>query len=190
MAYWPGSADLTKIDSAAADGLTGTADSVAYRVAEIEQHVHHYSRWLCAAKVPTATHFADAITGVDPDTAFSATAGNKTWGTAVQVLGADDTPVIAGQVRCDPHKILVVSATGALQVYCMRVIYGATAAAGVAAGTYSDIMWTTSTAIRNAPTEIGIPRAAADTNLWVQVYALGTNGGTVTFYVGLHEYEG
>ena len=55
-----GVTDLQKVDSAATDGLAGVNNSLAYRVHEIERHVHSYERWFELAAAPDPTdHVAD-----------------------------------------------------------------------------------------------------------------------------------
>ena len=70
--------------------LTVAHDSLAYRTAEIETHMHSRGSWFGMAITPTATHLADRIGPlVQP---FQLDAGNEDWGAWVQVLGSDDTP--------------------------------------------------------------------------------------------------
>jgi hypothetical protein len=94
--------EADKIDVAAADGLLGVADSVAYRVADVERHLLNWERWMGLAAVPVGeTHRADSITD-NPDP-FQADAGNDDWGAWLQILGSSDTPVIAGNVASLPE---------------------------------------------------------------------------------------
>ena len=97
-----GGQDLKKIDEQATDGLLGTSNSLAYRVHEIERHLHSGGRWFEAAAVPDGEdHVADRIgSGAG---AFEIDAGNDTWGDWTQILGADDTPTVAGKTHFDPH---------------------------------------------------------------------------------------
>jgi len=49
-----------KLDSAPTDGLSGVSNSLAYRVEEIEKHLHNRERWLGLAAAPNAEiHCAD-----------------------------------------------------------------------------------------------------------------------------------
>ena len=55
-----GVADWQKVDSAGTDGLNGVHNSLAYRVHEIERHMHSYERWFESAAAPAGTtHVAD-----------------------------------------------------------------------------------------------------------------------------------
>ena len=50
-----------KIDDQKVDGLEGVYDSLAYRVNEIEHHLHSFERWFGVAGTPSGTHAADKI---------------------------------------------------------------------------------------------------------------------------------
>ncbi|GAG40607.1 unnamed protein product, partial [marine sediment metagenome] len=129
-----------KIDDLATVGLLGVNNSLAYRVHEIERHFHNYERWFGLAAAPNGEiHRADTIT--DNVAPFQIDAGNNTWGTWVQVLGSADTPDITGSTHYDPHKIDIVGAQVANVVYFVQLAYGASGAAGLSAGTYSDIVF-------------------------------------------------
>ena len=55
--------DTLKLDQAAVDGLSGTANSLAYYTAVIQRHLHSGARWFEAAASPSGdeTHKADRI---------------------------------------------------------------------------------------------------------------------------------
>lgn len=74
-----GNLNIEKIDSFAVDGLLGVEDSLAYKVSEIDRHLHNRERWFSAAITPNGTiHSADRIgAGVLP---IRFTSGNNTWG--------------------------------------------------------------------------------------------------------------
>jgi len=97
--------DVNKIDAEATLGLTGVLDSLAYRVHEIERHLHSSASWFGVANTPTATKKADRIgTCTGP---FVIDGGDSsaapTWGAWVQILGSEDTPARTDQVYFDPH---------------------------------------------------------------------------------------
>lgn len=183
-----GVTDLQKIDSAATLGLSGTRNSLAYRVNELDRHVHHYSRAFGLAAVPDAeVHRADTITS-DPEP-FVIDAGNDTWGTAIQIFGSTDTP--SGWIYWDPHLISVVAVETANVTYFIQMISGTSAAAGLTAGTYSDKVFRPQSANgRPAPVEVGFRRQAAGTKLWMRTLARGENTATLSCYVEFHGYEG
>lgn len=177
-----------KIDDLATAGLSGVSNSLAYRVHEIERHFHGYRRAFGLAAVPAGeTHRADTIT--TSPAPFQIDAGNDTWGTAIQVFGSEDTP--SGWDYFDPNLISIVSVETANVTYLIQLIAGATAAAGVTAGTYSDLVFRPQS-VQGRPgwIEIGFRRQAAGTKLWARTWARGENTATLDFYLEMHGYEG
>jgi len=181
--------DVSKIDGAATSGLTGVADSLAYRVHEIERHLHNYERALELAAVPNGeAHVADrAGTGGGP---FVIDAGDDTWGAWVQILGSADTPTIPGKVRFDPQRIQI-SGAERNATYIIQIGAGASAAAALTAGTFTEFVYTPE-AVQTKPDwlNIGFRAQAAGTKLWARCICPGQNTAYLNFYLGLHEYEG
>ena len=98
--------EVNKITETATLGLGETYNSLAYRVAEIERHLHSGARWYEKATTPSGeTHVADRI-GVGAG-AFQIDAGNDDWGSWVQILGSSDTPAEVGKAYFDPHQFIV-----------------------------------------------------------------------------------
>jgi hypothetical protein len=178
-----------KIDSATTDGLTGTSNSLAYRVNEIGRHLHGYERWFGAAASPdTEVHVADRI-GVGIS-AFQIDAGNNIWGDWVQVLGSSDTPAIAGGVKFDLHRLDIVAAERTA-TYFIQIADGADGATALTNNTYTEFIFTPqSVAGRPAPISIMQARQNAGTKVWARCLCPGQNTATLDFYIGLHEYEG
>ena len=114
-------------------GLNGVNNSLAYRVHEIERHLHSYERWMELAGTPAAeTHRADAAgTGAG---VFQIDAGNDALGSWLQILGSSDTPVIGGTAYYDMHRILI-TATERNAIYVVQIAFGATGNGAVTAGT-------------------------------------------------------
>lgn len=183
-----GVTDLQKIDSYATDGLDGVENSLAYRIGEVDRHVHSYQRAFGLAAVPAGeTHRADAAVD-DPDP-FQVDAGNDTWGTAVQIFGSDDTP--SGWEKFDPHRISIVSVETANVTYFIQIIAGASAAAGITAGTYSDVVFRPqSVQGRPANIDLNFRRQDSGTKMWVRTLARGQNTATLDLYIVMHGYEG
>lgn len=182
--------ETDKIDTAAGTGLSGSDDSLSYAIGETDRHVHHYSRTFGAAAAPSGeTHVADEITS-DP-APFVVDAGNDTWGTWVQLLGSSDTPSISGSEKFDPHLINIVSAENANVIYLIQLAAGASGAAALTAGTYSDKVFIPQSANgRPAPVPIGIKRQDTGTKVWMRTLARGTNTSELGIYIEIHEYEG
>ena len=113
MAY---NSETDKIDKLATDGLAGTSNSLAYRVMEIEKHLHSSGSWFGLAGTPTATYKACRIGESDCSGPFQMDGGDSsvtpTWGAWIQVFGADDTPARTSQAYFDPHEIVITSTAG------------------------------------------------------------------------------
>jgi hypothetical protein len=177
-----------KIDDAAVNGLGGVQNSLAYRVGEIEHHLHSGARWFETASVPVGeTHVADRIGSGGG--AFRIDAGNLVWGAWVQILGSSDTPTVAGKVYFDPHQIIVED-TEKASTYFVQIARGASGDAGLAAGTYSEFVYGASVQKDTGIIMVQIDRAPVESKLWARCICPGQNTGWFDFYIGLHEYEG
>lgn len=177
------------IDSATTQGLAGVNNSLAYRVHEIERHLHSYERWMELAGTPAAeTHRADAAgTGAG---VFQIDAGNDTWGAWLQILGSSDTPVDGTAAKFDLHRILV-TATERNAIYVLQIGFGATGAASLTADSYIEAAFIpASNAVDSGPVEIQSRRVAAGTKGWARCICPGQDTATLDFMIGLHEYEG
>lgn len=180
--------DVNKIDAEAVAGLSGIHNSLAYRVNEIEAHLHSSGSWFGAAVTPTSTHFADRIgAGIN---AFQIDAGASDWGAWTQIFGSDDTPARTGQLYYDPHLMLITDAEHEV-TYFIQFGRGSSGAAALAAGTYTELcVGIDATKKFKAETPIQTGRAAAGSLLWARCLAVGQNTGTLDFYIGIHEYVG
>jgi len=178
-----------KIDAVATQGLNGVHGSLAYELAEVEYHFHHYSRWFELASVPAAeTHRADAA-GLGAG-AFQIDAGNNTWGSWVQILGSSDTPVATGSAYFDMHEILV-TATEKNFLYVLQIGFGASGAAALTAGDYIEEVFLPAAAfVDSGPVGIHSIRIATGTKAWARCLCDGQDTGTFNFLFGIHEYEG
>lgn len=179
-----------EIDGAATDGLLGVADSLAYRAAEVERHLHSYERWFGLAAVPVGeTHVADGV--LANPSPFRIDAGNDTWGAWVQVLGSTDTPVNVGDAYFDLHRVEIVGVETANVTYFIQVASGESGAAALAAGTYTEFVFRPQSANgRPAPVEMQDRRVAVGTKVWMRNLAKGENTAYLDLYVGVHSYEG
>lgn len=179
---------MEKLDDVATSGLLGTADSLAYRVHEIERHLHSSASWFGAAATPSGeTHVADRIgPGI---AAFRLDAGNETWGDWVQILGSDDTPARTSQVYFDPHEI-VVTAAERTAVYFVQIGRGTSGAAALAAATYTEVVFDTTNKAGGVIVSMQTGRAPVGSKLWARCLAIGFDTGTLDMYLGIHEYQG
>jgi hypothetical protein len=179
-----------KIDGAATDGLAGTSNSLAYRVHEIERHLHSWERWFGLSGAPSGeTHRAQRVGTTS--TAFQIDAGNNTWGSWLQVLGSSDTPAVTGQAKFDLHRIAVTAIERANAIHFVQLAFGTSGAVALAATTYTELVFEpTVVQGRVAPIDIITRRQDAGTKAWARCWVVGQNTGTVDFFIGLHEYEG
>ena len=183
-----------KIDNLAVDGLEGVSNSLAYKVEEIERHLHSSGSWFGAAASPSGeTHVADRIgDGILP---FTLDAGNATWGDWVQVLGSSDTPTTdrhnGASASFDPHEI-VITYTEKAGTYFLQITRGDSGAAGLAAGTYTEVVYESDSVGAKAAgiTKIQTGRAPSGSKLWARALCVGENTAEIKFYCGIHEYEG
>lgn len=182
-----------QIDIQAVNGLNGVADSLAYRVEEIEHHLHSYESWMSAAASPSGEiHVADNITVTQAS--FQVDAGNDTWSTWLQILGSSDTPVqsaIETNTKFDLHRIAVVAVENANADHFVQLGCGASGAAALAAGTYTEFVFRPISVQADATIyEAQMRRQAATTKCWLRLLVDTKNTSTMDFYFGVHEYPG
>jgi hypothetical protein len=180
-----------KVDELKTNGLLGVSNSLAYRIHELERHNHSWERWFAKAAIPSGeTHVADRIS--DSQTPFVLDGGNNTWGAWVQILGSEDLPVMAGRVKFDPHKIVVVDMERVDTIHLLQVAFGETAAAALTSGDYTELVFKSPAGlpIDAVPIRLQTRRKDVDTKVWARVWAVGQTSGTIDFFYGLHEYEG
>ena len=182
--------DSEKVDSLAANALTGVVDSLAYRVGEIERHHHSCEYWFGAAVSPATGNVADLITDKDVGV-FQVDAGNDAFGVWVNILGADDTPVVAGKVKYDLHRIFIETVERAGVDYRVQIGYGDTGTAALAANDVTTFIFKVDTAAaRSTPIVVQSARQDSGTLAWARILVPDQNTATMDFYIGLHEYEG
>jgi hypothetical protein len=162
------------------------------RLYELERHFHNYERWFGLAITPSATHKADRIGKTESGGAeapFQIDAGNDDWGAWVQLLGEDDTPAVAGNVKWDIHRLMIVDSERDTATYFVQVGFGASGVAALAANTYTEVVYRAiASGNEETPIELMTRRQANDTLCWARCFCIGQNTGTLDFYVGLHEY--
>ena len=184
-------ADTSKIDDAATDGLAGTANSLAYRVHELERHFHNRERWWGATGAPDETN-AIAATVTVP---FAATSGNNTWGTAIPICGTDDEPVPSpDNAKFDCHRIFVTDLDDDTTPWRLRIIWGSgTSGDAITAGQWTEMMVMTNAVPGNragaSPVDVIMRRVDVGVKLWAQAWN-DTNGEVLSFYWGAHGYSG
>ncbi len=180
-----------EIDYKSVLGLLGTADSLAYKVHELEKHFHNSEDWYGLAAVPAGeTHRADDLTS-GSRASFQIDAGNDTWGAWLQIIGSSDTPNRPGMVKFDLHKIQIVASETTNKATFIQIGYGETGAAALTAKMYTTIAYLTPTnQAADSAISFMMPRIPAGSKVWARCMAIGVNTMTINFYVGLHGYLG
>jgi len=184
--------ETEKIDSLATSGLSGTSNSLAYRVHETERHFHSYERWFGLATVPNGEiHVADSINDGTAVAPFVPDAGNDAWGSWTQILGSSDTPAISGSTHYDLHRIMVVAVENANNVHFVQVAFGDSGAAALSAGDYTEFVFQPQS-VQGQQTILAMQgrRETAGVKAWIRLLVRGQNTSDMSIYFGLHEYEG
>ena len=189
---WQHTGGSTRIDSVATLGLDGVADSLAYRAGAIARHHHSYEHWFGLAVTPDGeVHVADSVSDGTAVAPFRVDAGNDVWGAWVQILGSSDTPVIAGCLYYDLHRISVVGVENANNTHFVQVAFGASGAAAISAATYTELVFRPQT-VQGSETILTFQmrRIAVGTKAWMRNLVRGQNTSWMDIYHGSHEYEG
>jgi hypothetical protein len=145
---------------------------------------------MAAAAVPNGEiHVADPI-GDNP-APFVLDAGNDDWGAWVQIGGSADTPIRTGQVKFDMHRFAVTAWETNSQLHIVQVAFGESGAAALAAENYTEFPFITGVGTAKvSPIDVISRRQDAGTKCWARTFAPGLNTSTISFFAGIHEYEG
>jgi len=196
MGYQP---DIDKIDREAVDGLVapGVRNSLAYRVHELEKHVHNNERWFGLHTSISAGVNEGENMSVLP---FVSTIGNgETWGDWIPLLGSGDTPVVGGMVAFDLHRIAisdVVNAGSDPNKHPHFVQIGMGATTGAIGLNYTEFWNIPEKDGKSAPIDILMPRHTAGDLMWLRHKVVNRDSQApidecaMEFYFGLHEYQG
>lgn len=174
-----------KIDGAATLGLAGVPNSLAYRVHEIEKHLHGIERWFGSDGDGTASISNNL-------TEWTLTSGvSQAYGTEVQLLGVNDI-VVADfgfiPVKFDLHRILVADSNQNDDTYIIQVWSGETTFG--AATLRTEIPYRTgSSSAEVVPIDCQMSRIPVAEKVWARVKCQ-TDSATLDFTVGIHAYEG
>lgn len=179
-----------KIDDFATEGLAGVNNSLAYRVHEIEKHLHSRGRYWGALAAPDETNAIEANVARP----FVAASGNNTWGVAIPICGVDDVPVPTGLVKFDAHRLLISDLDDDTTPWRIRFIYGTgTSGEAITAEQWSEEMIESSAVPGNraggTPLDFQMPRLDVGTKMWAQVWN-DTNLEEMSFFWGAHGYIG
>ena len=169
------------VDQIAVDGLSGTHNSLAYKVHEIEKHFHNREQWF--GKSAGDTYYDPASF-----TEWQVAAGeSEAYGTAVQISNGDEIESGSATKYYDMHKVLVTAVSAANKVYKLQVLYG-TGVVGDATIATEIVGFFPATG-KSDSINFMMPRITCNNKVWVKA-ACETDGATLDFIVGLHVYPG
>ena len=178
-----------KLDDQATNGLLGVNNSAAYRIHEIEKHLHSKEVWYGRHSAPSA--------GVNEGEAWSQTAFVSTSGLAgvfgawIPLLGTSDTPFKTGYAKFDPHRITIMDTDASKKPHLIQFAWGLVdAATAYSDGDYTGFWSAPEKDGKVAALNVHFPRIAAGKKLWERHLILGDNSKDIDFYFGLHEYIG
>jgi len=167
---------------------TAYLDEILKKARVLDLHFHNGELWFGLATAPSAeTHRADRIgAGVNP---FQIDAGNNAWGTAVCILGSDDSDS-PGITTFDIHAIQITSVERDA-TYFIQIGYGANATAAFASpATYTEKAYKPQSSLANEfPLEFKDRRLPAGTKMYARCFCPGQNTATLDFYFGAHGYN-
>lgn len=165
-----------QIDRAATEGLEGIPDSAAYRIHEVERHLHSMGRWF--GQDPGDTFLLE-----DGLTPWRVTAGSsQAWGAWLQVSDGDE---ITDVVKFDPHLVHVTAASANGALYYIQLGYGESGAQVV----FAMASFQPAAALKQGAEPMQARRVGVTEKLWARCKS-ATNGATIDFTLGGHGYEG
>ena len=175
--------NIAKINNKAVDGLLGVSDSLAYKVQEIEDHLHNSELWY-------GNDGDSTMSRVNNLTSWVLTAGTGgAYGTAVQLSAANDTLTDSpAAVFFDLHKLVITQASATGANYVIQFWTGTGIFSGAAFRTEVPYRVVSNTA-RVGPMSILCPRISVTEKIWARVKC-ATNGATANLIIGVHAYEG
>lgn len=172
-------------------GIGGTLDVRIFKeTKEIERHLHNREKWFGDAAVAVGeTHVADRMVG--GIAAFALLSDNDDFGSWVQLIGSDDTPVSAGMIIFDGHRFMVVD-TDSTAAFIIQVAAGESAdlAASIAAEEFTEVPYISQSNQNDSGiSDIMSLRIPVGSKIWGRCACIGQDAKTINVYFGIHEYE-
>jgi hypothetical protein len=122
---------------------------------------------------------------------FQVDAGNNSWGSWIQILGLNDTPVDDGMMYYDIHRITILEAERISAPHFLQIGFGESGAESLSNNTYTEFVYEPPTAsVEEFPIDVQSRRISVNTKAWFRIFVPGQNTGTLDFCFGIHEYEG
>ena len=182
----------TDIDNSESNIRGGDEDiqSVFDEAWETEHHLHNYGRWFGKSANQAGNNWGTETSL----TVFQASSNAGDFGTAIKVLGTDDTPNQPSMLQFDLHRLLISEMSSDVP-YILRIIHDVdgdgVANTAEGKGYYTDVMIIPSnTPVNRAggtPVDIIDKRDVSGMRVWAKVKAAGSVD--IDFFVGIHEYE-
>lgn len=146
--------------------LTAERAALLDSIAVIERHQHSRGRWLGAR--PGWDGSNEVNSAINSSMApFQIDAGNDTWGDPKCVLGSGDTPVIGGKTKFDFNRLSIRS-TEVDAPYRIRIAWGESYAAAVAAGAFTEATFlAVDKKAASVPVEFSNPRVSAGSKVFM-----------------------
>jgi len=190
-----GSKEDAASDTADQASLVGLARYNRKEIVEVEHHLHNYERWMGALSSPTgetdiaSNDFTAAGHGV-----FSLATGASAYqyGSWVQILGSNDTPVDSEMVKFDLHRIEPDGGSTSNAVdFRIQIAFGGDTdgSAALAAGHYTEFPYWENNQTQQQPIDIMAKRWATGTKVWARAASIQSGPNTFAFWYGLHEYD-
>lgn len=171
-------------------GIGGSLDARILRIVdEIKRHHHNLEKWFGIA----VDSDGGLSVGARMDGAilpFRLTAGASDFGSWVQILGSNNTPVQADMTLFDLHRAMITSTDSTVQ-FIVQLIKGESAdiAAKLSAEDFTEFPYVSGSNNNDSGiTEIIDCRCAVGEKLWARCACVGLTGKVLDFYFGIHEY--
>ena len=201
-------AAVEKIDEGAVDGLTGVSNSLAYKVNEVEKHLHNREFWFGQSGSPVQGVTAGEK-GIGVPFVISSVATGDGFSAWIPVLGNTDTPSVVGSGNAyfDAHRMLITDVdTGDKLPHFIQFGWSTLAATSSDADAGADALANSHISGfiavpekdgKSAPINVMMPRIAIGTRLLMRYKVHNRNtpfalvaGTNLHFFIGLHEYRG
>jgi hypothetical protein len=172
-------------------GVPGGIKRLLEQAYRSQQHVHSREYWFGISGDQSGNDWGDG-TSLTP---YRAISGNGDFGgdanDEAKVLGTDDTPILAGGLTVDVHRILVVGVSVDTE-WRLRIVWGTgTMADAITANQVSALMVKFDSVnpqlSAGVPVDVRMPGFDVGYKVWIQAQN-ATNNATIDFYVGVHEY--
>jgi len=205
MAY---DAETSKIDKKAVDGLIGVNNSLAYKVHEIEKHLHNREFWYGQSASPVQGVTAGEKGIGTPFVTSSVNTGDG-FGAWIPILGNTDLPSDTGSGTAffDANRMEITDVTdGDKLPHFIQLGWSTLSAAStdIEAGAdaitnkqISGFIFVPEKDGKSSPISFMMPRIAVGTRLLMRYKVHNRNtpfalvaGTNLHFFLGLHEYKG